>query len=177
MDDQRREIPLSQNDLRQVTLFAATCARESLALFEAKCPTDRRPREATESAEAFAQGAKRTAVLRTHAWAALRAARESGDPVAADAARAASAAAGAAYLHPLATPHQVKHVLGSAVYQAHAFELAAGGDTGIGTERLRWAVDRASPTVREIVRRFPPVQTGRSRIGELFRELDQELRR
>ncbi len=171
------EMQFSEDDLRQVTLYAAVCARQSLSIFEAKYPEDCRPREAIEGAEAFAQGDRRTAALRAQAWAAWRAGREVDDPAAADAARAASLAAGAAYLHPLATPHQVKHVLGSAAYQAHAFEVAAGGDQSIGEERLRWAVDHTSPTVREVLRRFPSALAGRSRISALLRELDTELRR
>jgi hypothetical protein len=83
------------------------------------------------------------------------AAREVGDPAATAAARAAGLAAATAYTHALATPHQPKHVLGPAVYQALARELAAGNDPSVGDEEIRWAIEHASPTVCEVVRRFP----------------------
>jgi hypothetical protein len=177
MDSSSSEMQLSADDLRQITLYAAKCARQALSIFEAQYPTDHRPREAIEGAEAFAQGNKRTAALRAQAWAAHAAAREAEDPAAVDAARAASHAAAAAYLHPRATPHQVKHVLGAAVHQARALELAAGSDEDVGLERLRWAMDHASPTVRDVLRRMPTAHAGRGRLGELLRELDAGLRR
>lgn len=104
-DKGKVEIPLHEDELRQVALFAATCARRVLPIFEAACPNDHRPRDAIAEAEAFAAGDKRTAILRACAWAAYAAAREVKDATAANAAHAASHAAAAAYLHPLATPH------------------------------------------------------------------------
>lgn len=177
MGDGSRRMPLSEDDLREITGFAARCARQALSLFEAHRPTDRRPREAIEGAEAFAGGERRTAALRSQAWAANRSAGETEDPAAAEAARAASQAAAAAYLHPLADAHQVKHVLGSAVHQARALELAAGGDEDVGDEQVRWAVTQATPAVGEILRRMPPAPGGRGRAADLRRRLDQELRR
>ena len=52
------------------------------------------------------------------------------------AARAACYAAATPYTHALATPHQSKHVLGPAVYQAQARELAAGYDPSAGDEEM-----------------------------------------
>lgn len=170
-------MPLSEDELREITAFAATCARQALSIFEARHPSDGRPRGAIEGAEAFAGGGPRTAALRSQAWAANKAAGEAEDPAAAEAARAASQAAAAAYLHPLADAHQVKHVLGSAVHQARALELAAGGDEGVGDEQLRWAVGQATPAVGEVLRRMPPAPGGRSRGADLRRRLDTDLRR
>lgn len=175
-DKGKVEIPLSDDELRQVALFAATCARRVLPIFEAASPNDHRPRDAIAEAEAFAAGNKRTATLRTCAWAAYAAARETKDVAAANAAHAASHAAAAAYLHPLATPHQVKHVLGAAVHQALALELEAGNDTDVGNEQRRWAANLASPAVRSVLRRLPSPVQGRGRFGELLNELDAELR-
>ena len=67
---------LSEEDLRLVGLWAADCAERVLPLFEAKAPTDTRPREAIEGIRAFARGGKRTARLRSLALAALAAAVE-----------------------------------------------------------------------------------------------------
>jgi hypothetical protein len=108
--------------------------------------------------------------------AAHAAAREVGDPVATAAARAAGVAAATPYTHALATPHQSKHVLGSAVYQARARELAAGNDLTVGDDEIAWAIERASSTVREVVRRFPARSPGRTRLATLYYQLDVGLR-
>ncbi|WP_433260617.1 putative immunity protein [Actinosynnema sp. CS-041913] len=171
------EVPLSDEDRRLVASWAVDCAERALPLFEAKAPGDTRPREAIEGTRAFAVGGKRTARLRTLAWAALAAGREVGDPVATAAARAASAAAGTPYIHALATPHQANHIHGPALYQAQARELAAGGDPDVGDEEIRWAIEHASPALREVVRRFPAGRPSRSRLGLLKHQLDTGLRR
>lgn len=100
-----------------------------------------------------------------------------GDPAATAAARAAGYAAATAYTHPLATPYQVRHLLGPASYEAWACELAGGGDPSVGEEEIRWAIELASNAVREVVRRFPGVGPGRSRLSALFHHLDEGLRR
>jgi hypothetical protein len=140
-----------------------------LQLFEAKAPSDTRPRKAIEGIRAFALRGKRTEQLRSLAWAAHAAAREVGDPVATVAARAAAYAA--------ATPHQAKHALGPAIYQAQARELAAGDDPSVGEEEIRWAIEHASPAVRGVVRRMPVGSPGRSRLGALLHQLDAGLHR
>lgn len=170
-------IALSEEDRRLVGFWAADCAERVLALFEARAPSDLRPQEAIESVRAFASGGKRTARLRSLAWAAYAAAREIGDPAAAAAARAAGLAAATAYLHALATPHQARHVLGPAAYAARACELAARDAPGVGDKEIRWAIKRASPTVREVLRRMPARDLGRSRLGVLLYQLDTGLRR
>lgn len=175
-NNSRIEIRLGEDELRQVTLYAATCARRVLPVFEATHPNDHRPREAIAEAEAFGAGKKRTATLRTSAWAAYAAAREVKQLPAANAAYAASHAAAAAYLHPIASAHQVKHVLGAAIHQALALELEAGNDTGVGSEQLSWAARLASPAVRSVLLRLPPPRRGRGRFSELLSELDAELR-
>jgi hypothetical protein len=169
-------IPLSDEDRRRVARWAADCAERVLGLFEANAPADTRPREAIEAARTFADDGKRIARLRSLALAAFASAREVGDPAATAAARAAGIAAATPYTHALATPHQSKHVLGSAVYQALARELAQGDDPSVGDAEIRWAIEHATPTVREVVRRFPMRSAGRSRLVTLFYELDAGLR-
>ena len=168
---------LTEEDLRLVGLWAADCAERALPLFEAKAPTDTRPREAIEGIRAFARGGKRTARLRSLALAALAAAREVEDPVATAAARAAGLAASSAYMHPLATLDQAKHALGPAVYGARARDFAAPDDPRAGEEEIRWASEHASPAVREVVRRYPARGPGRSRLDALYFQLDAGLRR
>ncbi|WP_020658505.1 putative immunity protein [Amycolatopsis benzoatilytica] len=166
------EIPLDLAELRAVTAYAVACAEPALAIFDQARPADDRPRAALEAARAFAQGAKRSKAIRDSAWAAQRAyqeARDAGESAAGEAARAAVAACGAAFLHPLAKATQVLHILGPAGHAAYAFELAGG----------RYPVDPcalADPIVLRVLARYPKAPPGRGRAGELARELDTLLR-
>lgn len=172
-------IELSRSELREVAGYAVACARPALAIFERERPADRRPREAIDAAQAFAEGGERTKALRDSAWAAQRAAqeaRDAGQAAASDAARAALAAAGAPFLHPLAKATQVKHILGSAAHAARAFELCAGGDSGVGAEHIAQARVLAPGVVVEVLRRYPTAPGGGGRVGELIRQLDAWLR-
>ncbi len=168
-------IALTQDDLRAVGRWALDRVERARVVFESQAPSDSRPREAVEGLKAFTNGGKRTARLRALGWAAW-AAREVGDPGAAAAARAASLAAAIAYTHPLATPHQTNHTLGPTAYAALALELAAGGDPAVGDAEVRWALDHASPQVRDVVRRMARPEVGRGRLGALRRQLDVGLR-
>ncbi|MFG2307356.1 putative immunity protein [Streptomyces sp. NPDC048566] len=178
-------IELTEDELRAVTGFAAGCARRVLPLFERERPADARPRDAVDAADAFASGGRRTRALRQCAWAAFTAGRDTRDAAAAaDAARAASHAAAAAYLHPRASAHQVKHVLGAAAHAARAEELSAGRAPESGerpvedgaTGTLEWARRHAPPAVRAVLRRLPPAPPGGGPVGALLRLLDADLR-
>ena len=179
MTDGPATIELSRSELRAVAGYAAACARRALAIFESERLDDRRPREAIDAAQAFADGAERTKALRDSAWAAHRAAqeaRDAGQAAASDAARAAGHAAGAAFLHPLAKATQVKHILGSAAHAARAFERSAGDDPAVGAERIAQLRMLAHPVVVDVLRRYPAAPRGGGRVGELIRQLDASLR-
>ncbi|MEV4313945.1 putative immunity protein [Actinocrispum sp. NPDC049592] len=169
------EVELSKQDLREVTAFAAACAETALEIFEAAQPDDTRPRNAIAVAWAFARGGERGKALRDAAWAAQKAANSTDSDAAREAGRAAMAAAGAAYLHPLAKATQVKHILGSAAHAARASELAAGDPT-VGVQHIQQAADRVSPAVIAVLKRFPAAPGGGGRVGELVRLLDNALR-
>jgi hypothetical protein len=169
-------IDLSDDELREVTDFAVRCAAAVLPLFERDMPGDGRPREALESARAFAEGGNRTSALRTSAWGAFRAAQVAATPAAAEAAHAASAAAGAAFLHPLAQADQVKHILGSAARAARAVELQAGDARAVAEAYLEEELPEAPDAVIDVLRRYPPAPNGGGRVGELMRLLDARLR-
>jgi hypothetical protein len=85
-------------------------------------------------------------------------------------------AASAAYLHPLADAHQVKHILGAAAHAARAAELIAGDDREVGDEHIERARRRATPAVIDALKRYPLAPPGGSRAGELLRDLDEALR-
>ncbi|MFF1513073.1 putative immunity protein [Streptomyces sp. NPDC058305] len=173
-------IELTEDELRAIAGYAADCASPVLTLFERDLPSDTRPRDAVDAARVFASGGPRTGALRQSAWAAFKAAREpSLSPAAADAARAASHAAAAAYLHPRASAHQVKHVLGAAAHAARAEELAsaAGTDgTAVGAGALARARDHAPAAVRTVLGRLPVAPPGGGPVGALVRALDAALR-
>ncbi|MET8853159.1 putative immunity protein [Amycolatopsis sp. NPDC004625] len=159
---------LSLDELRALTRWAAACAARVLPLI----PDDPRPAAAITAAREFAAGGPRTKALRTAAWSALAAAAEATDPAASAAARAAVGAAGAAYLHPVESPHQVKHIVGPAQQAALARELAGGS----AAAEIAWALSEVPPEVRGILRKFPEGKPGKSRPGELHRQLESALR-
>ncbi|GLF93405.1 putative immunity protein [Streptomyces yaizuensis] len=177
MEEDVSGIVLSKQDLREVTAFAAVCAEAVLTLFEADRPDDSRPRDAIGAAWEFARGGERGKALRDMAWAALRAAKDAKSPAACEAARAAMASAGAAYLHPLAKATQVKHILGAGAHAARAAELAAGDDRSVGAGHVERMAQRATPVVVDVLERFPVAPAGGGRVGELIRVLDARLRR
>jgi hypothetical protein len=170
------KIVLSKQDLRAVTGYAAESAQQVLEIFESAHPADFRPREAIDAAWSFARGGERGKRLRDTAWAALKAARDADTAAAGDAARAAMCAASAAYLHPLADAHQVKHILGAAAHAARAAELIAGDDRFVGAGHIEHAYRRATPTVVDVLSRYPAAPPGGGRVGELLRDLDDALR-
>ncbi len=157
-------IALTLEDLRAIGRWALSSVERALPVFEAYAPSDPRPREAIEGSKAFANGGPRTAELRALGWAAW-AARKVGDPAAAAAARAACLAAGVAFTHPLATPHQTNHTLGPTAYAALALELAARGNPNVGEAEIRRALGDAPQEVRDAVGRMarPGAARGRDR--------------
>jgi hypothetical protein len=170
------KITLSRQDLREVTEYAAESAQCVLEIFESAHSADSRPREAIDAAWKFARGGERGKALRDAAWAALKAARDAGTTAAAEAARAAMFAASAAYLHPLASAYQVKHILGAPAHAARAAELMAGDDRDVGAGHIERACRRATPAVVNVLRRYPVAPPGGGRAGELLRDLDEALR-
>ncbi|MFE3634234.1 putative immunity protein [Streptomyces sp. NPDC059168] len=171
-----REIALSKEDLREVAAFAAACAEAVLEVFEADRPDDSRPREAIGAAWEFVRGGERGKSLRDTAWAALRATRVARTAAARAAAWAAMYAAGAAYLHPLPEPTQVKHILGAGAHAARVAELVAGDDPGRGAGHVERVARRATPGLVDVLVRFPPAPSGGGRVGELMRLLDGAVR-
>jgi hypothetical protein len=171
-----KDIALTMEDLREVAAFAAESATDVLEIFERANPSDRRPREAIDTAWIFARGGRRTQKLRIAALAALKSARETQGQAAGQSARAAMCASSAAYLHPLLRSTQVRHILGAAAHAARATELAAGDASGVGAAFVERVWRRATPGVVAVLNRFPPAPPGGGRVGELLRSLDAALR-
>lgn len=170
------DFELTIDELRAVAAYAVACAEPSLVIFQKAQPDDPRPADAIEAARVFVEGAKRSRLQRTAAADALKAAKAAPSDAAAHAANAAAGAASAAYLHPLANASQVRHILGPAAHAARAAELARGDDPVVAEYVVDAAAKRASPTVLDVLSRYPRAPRGRSRIAELTARLDSLLR-
>ena len=170
------EIDLDMSDLREVAAYAANSADKVIAIFERGGVSDPRPREAIAAARLFAGGGPRVKALRDAAWGAHKAAQETDDRAASEAARAAMCASAAAFLHPLARATQVRHILGAAAHAARAAELAAGDDRGVGCSFAENMARGANARVIDILRRYPVPPRGGGRTGELLGLLDRRLR-
>jgi hypothetical protein len=166
---------IHDEERREVARWAAGSAERALPLYEALAPSDARPREAIEIARAFSDGAGRSRHLSRVALAAHRAGREIGDPVGLAAARSASLAAATANIHGETTIGTLGHILGAASYAVLARELAGGGDAA-AEEEIRWALEHATRTIRDLVGRVPSSEPGRSRLDQIHHRLDVALR-
>ncbi|AIY18549.1 exonuclease SbcC [Pimelobacter simplex] len=171
------DLELTLDELRAVARYAADAAAEVLPVFEAACPDDPRPRAALDAARVFVGGAPRTRLQRVTSMDAHRAAADAPTETARLAAQAAGDAASAAYLHPIAKAHQVAHLLRASANAARIAELAAGDDPAAGLAAVERARALATPTVVEVLRRYPPAPAGRSRPAVLMAALDAALRR
>lgn len=167
---------LALESLRAIAAWAAECAQRALPLFEECAGSDSRPRAAIEGIREFAEGGKRVARLRSLAMEAHAAAREIDDPAATAAARAAGLAAASAYTHPLADVQQTKHIVGPAAYAALALELRHCGESSVGDEEVRWAIEHAPAEAREVLAQMPARQPGTSRLDRLLYEVDAGIR-
>ena len=170
------DFELTLDELRAVARYAVESAQEVLSLFENVHTEDPRPRAAIDAAWTFADGGARTNLQRVSALNAHRAAKEAITDAARHAALAAGDAAAAAYLHPLAKATQVGHILRAAANAAHATELGAGNDPHSGGAFIEEARVRATPTVIDVLRRYPRAPTGTTRVAHLMTALDDALR-
>lgn len=170
------DFALTMDELREVARFARACAQPVLPLFVKECAGDPRPEAALAAAQTFTEGAARSALQRRAATDAHQAGREAPSEAAQHAAFAAGDAAAAAYLHPLAKATQVRHILGAAAQAARAGELAYGDDPVVAEYLLAAAVKRVTPTVRDVLSRYPRAPHGRARVTVLIQKLDSLLR-
>ncbi len=164
------------DELRVVARFVAESAQEVLPVFEDAVPGDRRPRAAVDAAWEFVTGAKRTRLQRITSLDAHRAAKEADTEAVRLAARSAGDAASAAYLHPIAQAGQVGHILRATASAARVAELNAGDDPAVGDLLIERARQRATPTLINVLRRYPSAPTARTRVAQLMSTLDAALR-
>lgn len=170
------DFELTMDELRVVARYVAESAQEVLPVFEEVVPGDPRPRAALDAAWEFVNGARRTKLQRVTSLDAHRAAKEAGTEAARLAARSAGDAASAAYLHPIAKATQVGHILRAAASAARVAELNAGGDPAVGDMMIDQARQRATPTLIDVLRRYPLAPTAKNRVAQLMSTLDASLR-
>ncbi|MDJ0362540.1 putative immunity protein [Rhodococcus sp. H29-C3] len=170
------DFALSMDELRIVARFAAYSAEAVLPDFEAELPDDPRPRAALAAALTFACGAPRTNLQRTTAVAAHRASKEATSEAARLAAQACGDAAAAAYLHPIAKPTQVGHILRSAACAARVAELKAGGDEAAAMSAITSTAHHATLKLRDVLNRYPLAPSGTGRLAQIMSALDVFLR-
>lgn len=166
MEREPGALTLSEDDRRVLAVWAADCAERTLPLFESRAPGDTRPRDAIDGVRAFARGEMRIGQVRALAVRAHAAARETSDPAAVAAARAAG--------HAAAVAHMATHARGAA-YAAKAVGLAAPHDPAAAADEVRWQLRHASPAVRDALRRLPPPVRSAGTLGVLISDLHARL--
>ncbi|UWF77314.1 MULTISPECIES: putative immunity protein [Microbacterium] len=92
------DLTLPVEDRRELVEWTVACAERLLPLFLAERPSDARPREALEAAQAFMRGELDIDAVREKAFACHAAAREATDPAAIAAARVCGQAAAVAHM-------------------------------------------------------------------------------
>lgn len=122
---------------RTLVLWGIDCAERILAIFEAKYPQDKRPREALEAAQVWARGEIKMPVAKKAAHAAHNAATAvANDPAACAAARAMG--------HVVGTVHVETHAIGIVMYGITALVYAAAPKVAdeVIAEECQWFYDR-----------------------------------
>jgi hypothetical protein len=172
---------LSVGDRRLVASWAADCAENARAIYEAAVPNDSRVRDAIAQTRAFASGELATGeAIRRRGGAAGTAAREAPEPAARAAAYAAQQAA--------AVAHMGAHALGAAGYAAKAAALV---DDRESNEAVRSAARRQvalmSAAVASALSLLPALGEDRGgplgpglltsgQVGEAIRVIQEQLR-
>ncbi len=171
---------LSPALLRESVAFSVMLARESLevAMMSVDGALDddvaRIAGAALSASDAYLAGGTRNAALRKASMDAFRFAQTIERGPMFHAIHAASAAAGAAFLHPPAgstDAHQTKHILGAAVHYVLCIE-ASGRDS---TAALVSAVQRTPDAIKELLRLYPEPVGGKQRYAAVLVMLYQAI--
>lgn len=120
----------SEDDRRELIVWAVSCAQRVLPLFEETSSGDHRPREALVGAMAFARGELRVGPVRRLAVAYHAAAREAGTPAATAVARACGQAA--------AVAHMAAHARAVPTYVFKALTIARSDDPTVLDSEKAW---------------------------------------
>jgi len=140
----RRGGTLTDDDHRQLALWAADCAEHVLHLFESVRPAAPRPRHAIEAIRTWTRGEIKMSESRAAGGHAMAAARELRG-----AARNAAYSAGQAAV----VAHVAAHELGAAAYAIKAVRAAApsGESDSLGRAECAWQRAQLPEAIRELV--------------------------
>jgi hypothetical protein len=127
---ERSPLTRSQDDRRELIVWAVACADRVLPLFEEASPVVPRPREALAGAMAFARGELRIGAVRRLAVACHAAAREARTPAATAVARACG--------HAAAVAHMAAHARGVPLYALKALALTHPADPRVVESEDAW---------------------------------------
>src|ERR1700726_37777 len=130
--------PLDLTKHRLLAVWAADCAERVLPLFQ-KCSSDHRPKDAIQTARAWASGEVSVGDARKAAVAAHAAAREMRSKSATAAARASG--------HAVAAAHMADHCIGAPLYALKAVEAAGAS---VEVERA-WQLEQLPDELRNLV--------------------------
>ena len=165
---------LSPALLRESVAFSVMLARESLdvAAMSVDGALDDDAASiaaaaALDAAAAYIAGGTRNVALRKASMDAFRIAQTIERGPMFHAIHAASAAAGAAFLHPPGggtDAHQTKHILGAAVHYVLCHE-ASGRDSMAALDSV---VQRAPEAIKELLRMYPEPVAGKQRYGAVL---------
>ena len=166
--------------LRESVSFSVLLARESLevAMMSVDGALDDDAAiiagAALSASDGYLAGGTRNAALRKAAMDAFRVAQTIAPSPMFHAIHAASAAAGAAFLHPPGggtDAHQTKHILGAAVHYVLCIE-ASGRDS---MAALASVVQRTPDAIKELLRMYPEPVAGKQRYGAVLVMLYQAI--
>jgi len=166
--------------LRESVAFSVMLARESLDIASISVNEaldddgTRIAGVALSASDAYLAGGTRNTALRKAAMDAFRFAQTIERGPMFHAVHAASAAAGAAFLHPpggSTDAHQTKHILGAAVHYVLCIE-ASGRDS---MAALVSVVQRTPDAIKELLRMYPEPVAGKQRYGAVLLLLYQAI--
>ena len=125
---------ITDEERREVAAWAAGSAARVQPLLEAVAPADPRPREAIDTARAFAETNRGPCAFSWPRW------------------------------RPTAPAAK------------WTIRELAGGGISAADDEIGWAVEHATPAIRDLLRRVPASEPGRRRLDDIERRLDAALR-
>lgn len=170
---------LNPDALRESVAFSVLLARESLevAAKAADKPIvmDEAVAAALYAAGVYIAGGPRNVAMRRAAMDAFRLAQSIGRGPMFHAIHSASAAVGAAFLHPSGggtDAHQTKHILGAAVHYVLCIE-ASGRDSMAALDSV---VQRTPDAIKVLLRMYPEPVAGKQRYGAVLAMLYKAIK-
>lgn len=161
---------LNPDTLRDSVAFSVCLAQAALDAIDTGVEIDPAGDAALRAARSYVAGGTRNNALRRVAMDAFRAAQLLGHGPAFHALHSASAAAGAAFLHPPGgryPAHQTKHILGAATHFVLCIE-ALGGHADETTQSV---IHDCPESVRMLLTLYPEPPSGTSRYTVLWSKL------